>query len=232
MQTFWIIVAALGFNAAALAIMFFYFRRVVRRTLALDEVLDRAREEIGALIAEMNQSADRNVSLLEDRIAKATAAAEAIEKRLGALGRQASDRAREKEIFDRLSRAGTLVSPERRTRAGEGARPEAARSGAAEEVAEEFAEAETAAEEPRVANPPRSGGGEAAEPEDLPPARGMPRIERRPEQIESGPGLRERVVALWERGFSSQAIAPKLGMTVAETDLIIAMEEQRRLLGN
>jgi hypothetical protein len=204
MQTFWIIITALAFNAAALAFMFFYFRRLVRRTLALDEVLDRARDEIGGMIAEMNQTTDRNVSLIEDRIAKAMASVEMAEKRFGALSLQSVNRSKEREIFERLSRAGSAMSL-------------SSGSGAVEKEPSQSA----AVPPPRLAEQ-----AERARPEEA-----MPSIEKRLDQVDTEMPLHERVVLLWEQGFSSELIAPKLGMTIAETDLIIAMEEQRRLLG-
>jgi len=216
MQTFWIIVTALAFNAAGLTAMFFYFRRLIRRTLELDEVLDRARDEIGGMIAELNQTTDRNVSLLEDRIAAASSAVDAAEKRFGALSIQAGNRGREREMFDRLSRAGSAMAVQRRTRDpgedGTTLPPDAGTEPSSEQS------------DPRPAlNPDATSKRAAATP--------LPQVKKTSAPIDTGLSAHDRVVRLWEQGFSSEIIAPKLGMTIAETDLIIAMEEQRRLLG-
>ncbi|HSV55774.1 MAG TPA: hypothetical protein VLH39_01530, partial [Magnetospirillaceae bacterium] len=41
--------------------------------------------------------------------------------------------------------------------------------------------------------------------------------------------LREEVLSLNSRGFSAELIAAKLGVTVAEVDLIVSLEEQKGL---
>jgi len=42
----------------------------------------------------------------------------------------------------------------------------------------------------------------------------------------SGPGLKERILNLYYAGFSSQAIAAKVGKTVGEVELIISLAEK------
>lgn len=218
MQTFWIILSALALNSGALTLMFFYFRRLVRRTLELDEVLDRARQEIGGMIAELNQTADRNVSLIEDRIERAKSLIDTAEKRFELLARESGQRSREREIFERLSRAGASVQMAGRNPINEAAAPPAEgvpRPVRLEGSASDRREAETASMDVPGAAPPEV----------------LPTIGRRAETVDTGPSPAEKAVGLWERGFSPELIAPKLGMTVAEIDLIISMEEQRRLLG-
>jgi len=236
MQTFWIIVTALAFNAAGLAAMFFYFRRRIRRTLELDEILDRARDEIGGMIAELNQTTDRNVSLLEDRIAAAAAAVESAEKRFGALSLQAGNRNREREMFEKLSRAGSAIAVQGGMRAADenaaSRSPEPARS----PEADMRTSPQTSGGRPirRTEAPSTDGARQAGGTEadgGSGEAKSMPRVKKSATPVDTGLSAHDRVVRLWEQGFSSELIAPKLGMTIAETDLIIAMEEQRRLLG-
>lgn len=237
MQTFWIIVTALAFNGAGLAAMFFYFRRRIRRTLELDEILDRARDEIGGMIAELNQTADRNVSLLEDRIAAARAAVDAAEKRFGALSLQAGNRDREREMFDRLSRAGSamaLKGAEIESRDEEaGAAAAEIRNSVRDGGRGLVLDAGTESVKAGTPAPDRGYADPAPRPAELESAKApqLPRVKQSDKPVDTGLSAHDRVVRLWEQGFSSEIIAPKLGMTIAETDLIIAMEEQRRLLG-
>lgn len=200
MQTFWIVVSALALNSCALAAMFLYFKRLIKRTLGLDEVLDRAREEIGGMIAELNQTADRNVSLIEDRIAKAKSFIETAERSLGLLSRQAGQASREREIYEQLAKAGSARAIRERAQ------------GDSVSVRDDPADIERG-------DAPRAGEG------------GMPVIRKSVEAIETAATPAERIIVMWEKGLSPEIIAPKLGMTIAEVDLVIAMEEQRRLLG-
>jgi hypothetical protein len=91
-------------NAAVLFLMYLRLRKKVSDALELDEVLSKARREVGSLVAELNLAADRSVSLLEDRIAQASSAAEKAEKAVLALERKAAGSERERGMYDRLSR--------------------------------------------------------------------------------------------------------------------------------
>jgi hypothetical protein len=202
MQIFWILLSALAVNAAALAIMFLYFRKLIRNTLGLDDVIDRVRTEVGGMIAEMNQTADRNVSLLEDRIERAQSFMKSADKRFEAIARASDERSRERDIFEKLSRARPLAQP-----------------------------VEPRREMARVPPPPEPREAEAEKaPERTEGPRG-PEIRASEIQVNVGLTPSERAIRLWETGISSEIIASRLSMTVAEVDLIVAMEEQRRLLG-
>jgi hypothetical protein len=206
MQIFWILLSALAVNAAALAIMFLYFRKLIRNTLGLDDVLDRVRTEVGGMIAELNQTADRNVSLLEDRIERAQSFMKSADKRFEAIARAGDERSRERDIFEKLSRARPLAQPVEPAR-------------------------EQAREPARDAPPYEPREGEAGKAPGKAEAPRGPEIRASEIPVNVGLTPSERAIRLWETGISSEIIASRLSMTVAEVDLIVAMEEQRRLLG-
>lgn len=52
----------------ALGAQFFYFRAYIRKAVSRPESLEGVRKEVDALITELNQNADRNLTLMEQRI--------------------------------------------------------------------------------------------------------------------------------------------------------------------
>ncbi len=231
MQILWIVLSVLALNAGVLALMFFYFRRLISKTLSLDEILDRARTEVGQLLAELNQTTDRNVSLLEDRVERAREFVKAADKRFEALQRQGSERLREKELFDMLSRAKALVPreevphmPESREQASASAMnpPQQAPAASVQTLSESQKSQEISGQAFQAGAESGAANSEFGN--------STPRIRKSEKNLDLGLSPAERVLRLWESGISSELIASRLSMTIAEVDLIIAMEEQRRLL--
>lgn len=214
-------------NAAVLFFIFLYFKRKVFQVLELDEVVAKARQEVGALVAELNLAADRSVSLLEDRTSQASAAVERAEKAILALDRKASGMDRERGIYDRLSRArplyreGPLAAEPasapvlgRASAEGDDSRTASAPSGA--EAAESL---QRTASDRDVAHSARDPAHDAP----------LPEVRGSEEPVLTGKTPAEKAVELWKQGFSAQIIGHKTGMALSEINLAIAMEEQRLL---
>jgi hypothetical protein len=202
-------------DAVALFLIYLRFRKKFREEISAGEVLERARREIGSLIAELNRTTDRSVSLLEDRTAAAKEASDAASRSFDALRREREGKERERAAYERMGRARPLVREEERK-----TRPEAApmpAAGKAEARSESGTGLPLAAAE--TGKEGRTAAIEAA----------LPRIEASREPISAEESAAERALRLWERGISAELIAARVGMSVAEVDLVIAMEEQRRL---
>jgi hypothetical protein len=58
----------LAFAVAVMAGGFLYLRNKIEKAVSSEEWISRIRDEIDELVLEMNQTAERNVALLEDRI--------------------------------------------------------------------------------------------------------------------------------------------------------------------
>ncbi len=212
--------AAALVDLGVLFLIFLYFRKRFRDEISLGEVLEKARREIGSLVAELNRTTDRNVTLLEDRIAAAKEAAESAARSFEAVKREKDARERERAAYDRMGRVRPLVQ------AGEPARDAKPAAGA---------------EASRQRTPGPVGGSVAAETKAGDPARDaeavrreeasgqLPLITASSEPVRTGKPPAEAALGLWERGFSAEIIASRVGMSVAEVELAIAMEEQRRL---
>jgi hypothetical protein len=207
MGYFWLVVSILAVNAGGLVLMFFYFRKKIQRSLELDSLVEQTRTEVGSLIAELNQTTERSISLIEDKIAKAKEVTDMAEKRIGRMKLELEKRSYEREMQERLSRLKPLVvSPP--------------------------ADGDTAKREPAgkiVAHPPVSL---PIQPEinfgEYPAAA---KTEPKAPPVEAElPSAAESAFALWRRGLSADRIAAQLGISPGEIDLILAMEEQRRLM--
>lgn len=96
---------ALGFVAA-----YFSLKRSVRRHLDPSAVLEEIRSEVDGLIVELNETTERNVAILEDRIAELTRAVERADRRIGVLRKEAERREESLEAYRAL---GAQMAPPR-----------------------------------------------------------------------------------------------------------------------
>jgi len=171
-------------------------RSKVRNFLGSNDEIDRIRREIGALIIELDASADRNVTVLEDRLGALKDLLVEADKRIAILGQEKVRRQVEPPAYDRQGRP---VEP--RT-----VQPLEPRS-----IPNETPLQVVRSDQPRV---------EATEAQ-------VPfiRFSDKPLPIEEP--FADKVVSLSRRGFSSDIIAARLGVTMAEVDLVISMERER-----
>jgi len=173
-----LIIAALQILVSVFLIL--WTRAGVRRFLGSDEEIDRVRREISALIIELDSSADRNVTVLEDRLSALKDLLAEADKRISVLGQERTRRLPDDTVYDRLGRAT----------------------------------------EPRQAPVAESRQDPIAEP--LVP---FIRFSEKPLPIEEP--FADKVVSLARRGFSSDIIAARLGVTMTEVDLVLSMERER-----
>ncbi len=57
-------------NGAILAAFFVYFRRRIVRYLASGDALEEVKREIGRMVVDINETTERNIALIEERIAR------------------------------------------------------------------------------------------------------------------------------------------------------------------
>jgi hypothetical protein len=220
-------------DVAGLFAIWFILRARVGRYLELESLLSGVREEARALITEMNETADRNVSLVEDRMKSLGELLDEADRRMGLVRRELGARSAEREVYARLSKRRPIVPSEESAQAPTAPRAARAPSAAAEEGAVIPAAGEDAADAGGEGGGFRAAGGEGGPVEFLlasaraVPGGGLPDVRVSEERIETGRTLRERAIELHRKGFSAQIIAAKVGATVAEIELMIEMEEMR-----
>lgn len=178
-------------------------RAKVRRFLGSEDEIGKIRREIGALIVELDSSADRNVTVLEDRLTSLKDLLAEADKRISMLGQEKARRQSEDTVYDRLGRQSErtrapVLEPTRQpepTRAPDvSVRPEPA----------------PAAEPPRHAEP------------------SVPFIRFSEKPLDLEEPFADKVLSLSKRGFSSDIIAARLGATMAEVDIVLSMDRDGR----
>jgi hypothetical protein len=166
--------------------------------LGSDEEIGRIRREIGSLIIELDASADRNITVLEDRLNTLKEIVAETDKRIAILSRDRGKRQVETAVYDRLGRTA----------------PQRPRSEAASEAA-----SQAGSEIP--GKPVERPVDQPVVPSDIP----FIRFSEKPLSIEEP--FADKVLSLARKGFSSDIIAARLGGTITEVELVLSMERER-----
>lgn len=182
--------------------VWFVLRTKVRRYLELDSLLVGVRDEARALVMELNETADRNVSLVEDRMVALRELLDEADRRIIVGKRELATRENEREVYAKLNKRRPIVPEPADALSSEPARPPPAETTIPQEpAAQEAATLEPASHEPEIRIPGPS--------------------------VIPGKTKREEALDLHRRGFSADLIAARTGATVAEIELLVGMEESR-----
>jgi hypothetical protein len=211
--------ALAALELAGLFVIWFLLKSKIARYLELENLLDGVREEARALVLELNETADRNVSLVEDRMQSLRELLDEVDRRIGVEKRELGARAVEREVYEKLARRRPIVPAQEGQVAPE---PQARRS-------------------PEPARPPARGGAEeapiplslgaAAAAEAQGASRSAPSVSLSDELLFTSRTKREEALDLYRRGISADLIAARLGATVAEIELLVEVEERRAEAG-
>ncbi len=97
---------AIGINAVVILIIYLSLRSHVRKSTEAGHILDEIREDVEALIVEINQITDRNVSIIEDRVKQLNLLIEGADKRITLLKRGDEKNAEEVPRYNSLKKTG------------------------------------------------------------------------------------------------------------------------------
>jgi hypothetical protein len=230
-------------EACGFVLLWFLLRARIRRHLELENLLDGVREEARALVTEMNETADRNVSLIEDRMGALKELLDEVDRRMGVARRELSSREVEREVYAQLSRRRPIVPPAKGASSSsfDAPRMDAPLSGAApgaSPMAEAPIPLPLAAKAPTKDEGGRSespvqvslqplAGGRDDEPRNARARPEGPSISLSAEPLAMKKSRREEVVELHRAGFSVEVIAAKLGATLSEVELLVEIDERR-----
>ena len=215
-----------------LLLVYILLRDRVRRATSVDSQIAEVREEVSRLLVELNQTTDRNIALIEDRIARLNESLSAADKKIGLLRRESEKHDVGAQIYSRLAE-GRLrnMAPDAGMPPAVAAGMPQSRQGMPPAVAAEREGVAAgmppavAADLPRASLPPL-----AVELSTVPEARPMRRRDEL--RVETGraeeePDLRQRVMNLHRAGFSLALIASRVGVPLGEVDLIISLEQRK-----
>jgi hypothetical protein len=182
--------------------LFCFFAGIyLRRRTGQERILAEFREEVNKLIAVIDAATDKDALLVEDRVKSLKALLEEVDKRMGAYTREFDRRrAQEKAYADLGKSRGAVPVPRENPPAGE-----------------RGDEQGIGPREGEKAGPPGAKEGEAAS---------GPRFIQSSRQIEpKPPPLAEQVTKLARAGFSANVIAARLGISISEVELVLAISE-------
>ncbi|MBL8965585.1 MAG: hypothetical protein JNG85_01180 [Spirochaetaceae bacterium] len=233
----------LALDIFGLAAIWLYVKARLKRALELEGLLAGVRKEVRALSLELNETADRNISLVEDRLDALRGLLEEADRRMGVMRREIETRAAEREVYSHLGKRAPQASyqpaaaprPVAAAPREEGSEAPAAGSYAAGSSgpagafgAAGLSGAAVPPAAPRAAEPRLDAAGEGPIRLDLARAgRAMPELRTARESVIPPRPLREEAVELYRKGFSADIIAARLGATIAEIELLVSLEERR-----
>lgn len=224
----------LAVDLLGLAGIWFFLKAKLSRALELDSLLDSVRKEVRALNIELNETTDRNISLIEDRMKSLRELLDEADRRMGVVRRELGRRETEREVYSHLGRrAQGAVQPGREARLAAALPPTVESVAGRPEAAEAAPLAQTPP--PPQAYPEGEGEGPirlsfAREREGgraVSPSRPLPEVVRAEGSVIPPKSRREEALDLYREGFSADIIAKRLGATVAEIELLISLEEGR-----
>lgn len=96
---------AVGINAIVVLIIYLGLKRQLRNSTGAAGLLDEIRDDIEALIVEINQITDRNVSIIEDKVKQLNQLLEGADKRITLLKREGDKNSIEMPRYNDLKKS-------------------------------------------------------------------------------------------------------------------------------
>jgi hypothetical protein len=228
------ILITLVVDFGGLLIVYLLLQQRVRRATSSESRISEIREEVSRLLVELNQATDRNIALMEDKIAVLNEAISTADKKIGLLRRETEKHDVGSQIYTRLAegrpRRAALTAPAQ-AEAGRIERPVTESAESAEYRGAEVRQSAPAAPPLAVELSERAGirGGQPADYRgaesaddgfaESPPSAGKHRA--------GAPDVRQRVMMLSRAGFSPSLIAGRVGVPLGEVELIISLEQRK-----
>jgi TolA-binding protein len=82
------LIVSLAVNIIIVSLLFLFLTRRLVRKLSLEESVDELQREVGGIVTEMNQAAERNISILEDKIDQLREIEQRIDRKITLLNRE------------------------------------------------------------------------------------------------------------------------------------------------
>ncbi|MDR2782542.1 MAG: hypothetical protein LBB48_01635 [Treponema sp.] len=197
------------------ALFFIYCNAYIRRRTGQERILAEFKEEVSKLIAEIDAATDRDAMLIEDRIKTIKALLDDVDKRILLYDQELAKRRANEDVYAELGRKRLVetrinaYTPDLAIQNSEAATP-----------VHEMSVQPVLKEERGAEGDEKGEDGEAQRKEkETPPAIHSAATEQKP--------MLEQIAELSRAGFSPNLIATRLGMSISEVELAIAIAEQR-----
>jgi hypothetical protein len=191
-------------DLGGLLLVYVLLRDRVRRATTANAQIAEIRDEMSRLVVDLNQTTDRNIALIEDRIASLNELLSAADKKIGLLSREIEKHDLGTRMYSRLA----------------GGQPSRAAGAAAPRVAEPVGAPIMVPAEPSRTR----GAAERAVPAVEIAADGKPPLSV---ELSEKPDLHQRVMMLQRAGFAPPLIASRVGAPLGEVELIISLERRK-----
>ncbi|GHV78217.1 hypothetical protein AGMMS49944_00080 [Spirochaetia bacterium] len=205
---------AVIFSAASLLICgftFIYLQAYLRRRTGAERILADFEEEVNKIITGIDAATDRDITLLEDKAKATKALLETLDRRIAAYARELDRRNTQESARKALDGDTSRNTESAYAALGRGLRS-TLRVNPSETAADPT---QTTPAMPEAAAMP---DGQSAE----------PRFIRSANPVKTRMPLTEQVLELSRNGFSPDTIAARLGVTLAEVALALAMPEHEK----
>jgi hypothetical protein len=203
----WTLVTVLAVDVVVLAGFWLVLRRWLARRLSAPRQAVDLGDEVGRLVTELNQVAERNVVLLEDRVAALNDLLAAADKKIGLLRRESERHEAGALVYGRLATPGARAAAAREAEPGPGGERMPA-GGAPKGAAGQPADAGGTAAE-LIGQPVGPAGSTSARPD-------------------ARTAMRAEIGRLARAGLAAAAIAARVGAPLGEVELILSLEQRAR----
>ena len=200
-------------NFIAFGLLAYLLTRKIRRELDTREIIEKIRDEVNGLIVELNQTTDRNIGIVEERIGRLRSLVEEADKKIQLVDRELQKHDVGIDVYQKLrSSAKQRVDFNPSQDPGH-------ESGSELEI-----EPETEPETKRTAYSAKEGVRIAGL--SLPDSTPATAVEDA--TIADNTSFKERVLSLARNGFDARIIATRLGTTIGEVELVLSIESGGR----
>jgi hypothetical protein len=194
---------------------FLYFRNYLRRRTGSRRILEEFQEEVNKIIAEIDSSTDRGLSLMEDRISSLKILLEETDRRINVYKKESERRTMHDRSYAELGKktvvknvdAPSLFAPEEMT-----VSPPEVILEKVDDVSSEtpvFQSTKNTENNSQLSNE-------------------GPRFVRSSIRVEPKTPFAEQVLKLVNAGISNELIAKQLGTSIAEVELVINLAERNK----
>ena len=226
------ILITLVVDIGGLLLVYALLRNRVRRATSAEAQIAEIRDEVSRLLVELNQTTDRNIALIEDRIASLNEQLTLADKKIGLLRREIEKHDVGAQVYNRLGEARPRQPPPAPPLSVELSERSSTGAGAEAPPAADGRVAGSRGPDAVASKGGTNGPTPAAQEPVVASGRGAVRVEQgastRPAPGGEQPGdLRERVMLLFRAGFAPSLIASRVGAPLGEVELIISLEQRK-----